>query len=81
MLIEAPSHEIGTYEAELGISLFSLSSSFEWSAYLYSSVHRSTLYNWEGALFDFYTNSQETLELMRQIVQKFGLVITLRHAD
>lgn len=81
MLIEAPSHEIGTYEAELGISLFSLSSPFEWSAYLYSSVHRSTLYNWKGALFDFYTNSQETLELMRQIVQKFGLVITLRHAD
>lgn len=76
MLIEAPSHEIGSEEAEVGISLFSLSSSFEWSAYLYAPVHGSTLYNWEGELFDFYTNSQETLERMRQIVEKFGLAVT-----
>lgn len=76
MLIEAPSHEIGVEEAELGISLFALTSTFEWSAYLYSPVHGSTLYNWEGALFDFYTDRQETLAQMRQLLDSLGLAVT-----
>lgn len=58
---------------QTGISLFSLSIAFEWSTCLYSPVNRSTLYNWEGEILDFWTDSEEALAEMRRLVEEFGL--------
>ena len=72
-LIEAPGHELTPEEIELGVSLFSLSASFDWTAYLYSPLNRSTLYNWEGELFDFWTDSEGSFAEMDRILKQFEL--------
>jgi hypothetical protein len=72
-LIDAPGHQLDQKETELGISLFSLSASFAWKAYLYSTNEKTTLYNWEGALFDFWTDSDSALAEMRAILKEFNL--------
>lgn len=76
MLIEAPGHLIEPDEAEIGISLFALSASFAWTTYLYSPPDRTTLLNWEGELFDFWTDRQEALSEMRRILVDFDLTET-----
>ena len=72
-LIDAPGHSLGPNEAEIGISLFSLSASYGWSSYLYASLNHSTLYNWEGDIFDFWTDSEEMLQEMNLILKQFEL--------
>lgn len=72
-LIEAPGHHLTPEESETGISLFSLSASFGWSSYLYSPTHRSTLYNWEGSIFDFWTDSRAAIENLKSLLKQFGL--------
>jgi len=76
LLIEAPGHEIEPSETETGIALFSLCGSFAWTAYLYSPQARTTLYCWEGGIFDFWTDSGEMLAEMRSIVSEFSLSLT-----
>lgn len=75
-LIEAPGHLIEPEEAEVGVSLFALSASFEWTAYLCTSQDRTTLLNWEGELFDFWTDSQEAFLNMRKLLADFQLAET-----
>lgn len=72
-LIDAPGHQIDQDETELGISLFSLSASFAWSTYLYSTNEKTTLHNWEGALFDFWTDSHSALAEMKELLKQFDL--------
>ena len=67
-LIEAPGHLIGPDETELGISLFALSASFGWTAYLYSPLDSAILLNWEGEIFDYWTDNQQALSEMRKSV-------------
>jgi hypothetical protein len=77
-LIEAPGHCLGSDESEPGIALFSLSASYAWSSYLYSPIHRSTLYNWEGEIFDYWTDSIEALEEMKLLLTQFDLEETTK---
>jgi len=72
-LIEAPGHLIGPDETELGISLFALSASFGWTAYLYSPLDSAILLNWEGEIFDYWTDNQQALSEMRKILVDFDL--------
>lgn len=76
MLIDAPGHILTSGEKDMGISLFSLSASFAWSSYLYSPQHRSTLYNWEGELFDFWTNSEQAMSEMKLVLKQLDLAET-----
>lgn len=76
MLINAPGHIVHPGEKEIGIALFSLSASFGWSSYLYSPQDHSTLFNWEGEIFDFWTNSVQSMSLMRVILHHFNLTET-----
>ncbi|WP_018970408.1 hypothetical protein [Rubritalea marina] len=73
MLIDSPGHTLMPSEKEIGISLFALSASFAWSSYVYSSLYRSTLYNWEGEIFDFWTDSAETVSEVKLILKQFDL--------
>ncbi|TDU81066.1 hypothetical protein EI77_00368 [Prosthecobacter fusiformis] len=72
-LIDAPGHRLTSEEVELGISLFSLSASFAWSSYVYSPSHCSTLYNWEGDIFDFWTDSVEVFAEMKLLLTQHNL--------
>jgi hypothetical protein len=73
MLIDSPGHIFIPSENEIGVALFALSASFAWSSYVYSPHHRSTLYNWEGEVFDFWTDSAEVVSEMKLILKQFDL--------
>ena len=73
VLIDSPGHIITPSEKEIGICLFALSASFAWSSYIYSPHHRSTLYNWEGAFFDYWTDSAEVVSEVKLILEQFDL--------
>jgi hypothetical protein len=75
LLIDSPGHLIGPDEADTAISLSSLCAAFGWSAYTYSSLARTTLYNWEGEIFDFWTDCAELYAEMKSIVAEFSLEI------
>ena len=72
-LIDASGHWLTAEEAETGVSLFSLTAAFMWKSYLYSKSDRTTLYNWEGEIFDFWTDSKKVLTELRLLVAKFDL--------
>ncbi len=72
-LIDAPGHHLSPAESEIGVALFSLSTSFEWSSYIYCPKHRSTLYNWEGEIFDFWTDSDSALQELKMMLEDFEL--------
>lgn len=78
ILIHAPGYTLDPGEAEVGICLFSLSVSFGWSSYLYSLNKRSTLYNWEGDIFDFWTDNHSALAEMKTLLKQFNLTETIK---
>ncbi len=81
MLIDAPGHILTSGEKEIGISLFSLSTSLGWSSYLYSSRDHSTLFNWEGEIFDFWTDSTQAMSEMKLILNQFELTETKKEGE
>ena len=81
MLIDAPGHILPSGEKEIGVSLFSLSTSFAWSSYLYSPRNHSTLFNWEGEIFDFWSDSEQAVSEMRLILNQFDLTETKKQGD
>ena len=60
-LIDASGHRLSAEESEKGVSLLGLTTAFGWTSYLYSSLNNSILYNWEGDIFDFWTDSKLSL--------------------
>ena len=76
MLIDAPGHILPIGEKDIGISLFSLSASFEWSSYIYTAQDHSTLFNWEGEIFDFWTDSEHVATEMKLMLNQFDLTET-----
>ena len=81
MLIDAPGHILPAGEKEIGISLFSLSASFAWSSYLYSPLDHSTLFNWEGEIFDFWTDSEQAVSEMKLMLNQFDLIETNKEGE
>jgi hypothetical protein len=75
-LVDAPGHAFPPEEKETAIALFSLSASYGWSAYLYSEVDNTILRNWEGDLFDFWTDSERQFKEMLELLEKFKLKLT-----
>lgn len=73
LLIDAPGRHLAPEESELGIALFRLSALFGWSSYLYAPATRSVLLNWEGELFDFWTESEAKLMDMKAIMKQYDL--------
>jgi hypothetical protein len=72
-LVDAPGHTICFADMDFGVSLFGLAGTFEWSAYVYSERNNSILYNWEGEIFDFWTDCKEVHEKLEAILLRFGL--------
>ena len=76
ILIDAPGHILPAPEEEIGVSLFGLLTSFGWSSYLYSATSDTTLLNWEGEIFDFWTNFQQDFDEMKLMLKQFNLAQT-----
>jgi len=78
LLIDAPGHVLTIGQSDIGIALFGLSASFAWTSYVYSAHNHSTLLNWEGDIFDFWSDSEEALSEMRVILEQFDLSETIQ---
>jgi hypothetical protein len=73
LLFEAPGYSVSYDEREKAVALLSLMSGFGWKCYLYPSQGRTVFYNWEGELFDFWTDSESKKNITLQIIKNFGL--------
>lgn len=72
-LVEAPGHVLNSAEKELCVAIFSLAVSFSWSSNLYSGESRSILFNWEGDVFDFWSDSEASVRKMKELLDRFEL--------
>ena len=72
-LIVAPACLFGEDYVEEGIMLFGLTGSFEWTAYLHSADEKTSLLNWEGEIYDFWTSSLDCLNRMVDLLKVCGL--------
>lgn len=70
---KAPAYLVNWEEAEKAIAIFSLTSCFQWKCYLYGTSDMTTLYNWEGAIFDIWTLSTSRAKKAGQILDWFKL--------
>jgi hypothetical protein len=75
-LIEAPGHLFGPEEKNKIVAAFSLGVGYGWSAYLYLPRHKTILYNWEGEIMDFWTDSAENLRQMEDLLSTYKLRFT-----
>ncbi len=80
-LIEATGHIFSIEEKDDLTALFSLTVAYQWKAYLYLPLAKTTLFNWKGEVFDFWTdnfdNSTELLDLQKAFrLKKTGLLST-----
>lgn len=66
--MEAPGHVFGPEERDLATGFFSLGVAFGWTAYLYIESDKTVLYNWEGDIFDFWSDSKLKLDKMRELI-------------
>ncbi len=72
-LIEAPGRILSEGEEEIGALLLSLTSSFGWTSYLHCPGRKVSLLNWEGEIYDFWTESSETMSKMSDLIDRFNL--------
>jgi len=70
---EVPGYLLTYEDREKAVALFALMSGFRWKCYLYGSYNQIALYNWEGDIFDAWTDSESILAQIRLQVRTFGL--------
>ena len=76
-LIDASGHLFQSSQSELAIALFGLSGNFEWNAYLYLPNNLATLHNWEGELYDFWSDDV-TIDLgVEKLIGRFELAMKI----
>ena len=72
-LIKSPGYHTTPDESNTAMQLFVLSVDYGWSSFLYPSSDRAILFNWEGAIFDFWTNSKSDLETLISLLDQFKI--------
>lgn len=72
-ITQAPACIVSKDDPESAIALFALVVSFKWKAYLYGTYNQTVLYNWEGEIFDVWTDSPDLARALRTILQNFKL--------
>jgi hypothetical protein len=77
-ILEAPAHLFSAHEFTDVIPMFSLTVGWQWQAYLHMPRSRSVLFNWEGELFDLWTDDRAVLTGVRELLERFGLRETER---
>jgi hypothetical protein len=72
-LIDASGHLFPLDEKDDLVSLFSLTVAYYWSAYLYLPSAKTTLHNWEGEIFDFWTDDSQKYTTLLELQKSFRL--------
>lgn len=72
---DAPGYLIGFPEREQAVAIFSLMVSFAWKCYLYADHRQIVLYNWEGTIFDMWSDAPKTLQDTTVLIRNFGLEV------
>lgn len=70
---DAPGFLATPAERQRAVALFAVMTCFKWKCYAYGSHDQITLYNWEGDIFDFWTDSEAKRDLFREIMGNFKL--------
>ena len=68
-----PSFKFKKSEWSRAVALFTLLSTFGWNCFLYGSNNQLTLFNWEGEIYDFWTDSEVKRKNMNRIIRTFAL--------
>jgi hypothetical protein len=68
-----PTFCVSKKDWEKAIALFTLMTCFRWQCFLYGSANQLTLFNWEGDIFDFWTDSKEKKQAMKEMIRAFKL--------
>ena len=72
-MVEAPGFLIPRLEEERAIAVFAFTVCFKWKSYLYGAMDQTTLYNWEGDIFDFWTSSEIKRDQFLNLMLQFKL--------
>ncbi len=72
-LNEASGHLFELDERDKAIAAFSIGTDFGWSSYLYLPDRQTILYNWEGDIMDFWTNSADNADHMSRLLARYEL--------
>jgi hypothetical protein len=72
-IMESPAHLFDTEELRDVIPIFSLTVGWQWEAYLHMPRSRTVLLNWEGDIFDVWTDEQSVFSGISGMLQTFGL--------
>lgn len=72
-LTDAAGHIFSLDEKHDLIALFSLTVAYDWKAYLYFPSSKTTLYNWEGEIFDFWTDDKSRYNKLLELQKAFYL--------
>lgn len=72
-IMESPAHLFDTEELRDVIPMFSLTVGWGWESYLHIPASRTVLLNWEGEIFDFWTDEQSVFSGISDMLKTFGL--------
>jgi len=75
-LIQSSGHLFSAKECAMATACFSLAIGYNWSSYLYIPKNKSTLFNWEGEIMDFWSDSKSALVGMHKLLRAYGLDYT-----
>lgn len=68
-----PGHLASEDEREQAIALFTLAVGFRWQCYVYGTREKTVLFNWEGDIFDFWSDSEAKVLHFKRLMQNFHL--------
>jgi hypothetical protein len=75
-IFDAPAHLFAAGELPDLIPMFSLTVAWQWETYLHMPRTRTILLNWEGEIFDLWTDDQAVLTGVSEMLSTFGLTKT-----
>jgi len=65
-LIKSPGHVFLSSDLDLCVGLFALTIAYGWSSFIYTSKPRLTIFNWEGDMFEFWSDEKKTIEVTKK---------------
>jgi hypothetical protein len=72
-LIKSPGHVFPPSDLDLGVGLFALTIAYGWSSYIYIPTPRLTIFNWEGDMFEFWSDEKKSIELAEEFSRSHEL--------
>jgi len=72
-IYEAPAHLFAAEELQDLIPMFALTVAWQWEAYLHMPRTRTILLNWEGDIFDMWTDDHSVFMGVSEMLKTFGL--------